>query len=70
MTDLSAYVGTWLFALARSAATDVTAVLVVSSELSELQSLCDRFIVLRGGRIAATFDRAASREALLASAMG
>ena len=33
------------------------AVLVVSSEIEELRALCDRIVVLSGGRVAATFAR-------------
>ncbi len=33
------------------------AIVVVSSDLPELIGLSDRVVVLRGGRLAATFDR-------------
>jgi ribose transport system ATP-binding protein len=46
-------------------------VLLASSELPELVGVCDRVVVLRGGRDVATFSTADSGEGdLLAAAMG
>ncbi|HEY4723040.1 MAG TPA: ATP-binding cassette domain-containing protein, partial [Anaerolineae bacterium] len=48
-----------------------TAIIVVSSDLSEILGLCDRILVLYQGRIAANLPRAiASRQAVLAYANG
>ncbi|HVV04277.1 MAG TPA: sugar ABC transporter ATP-binding protein [Puia sp.] len=45
-------------------------VIVLSSELPELLGICDRILVMRGGRITASFDRADfSQEAILSAAM-
>jgi ABC-type sugar transport system ATPase subunit len=45
-------------------------VIVLSSELPELLGICDRILVMRGGRITASFNRAAfSQEAILSAAM-
>ena len=46
------------------------AVLVISSELPEVLALSDRLVVLREGRVSATFDAAdATPERVLASAL-
>jgi ABC-type sugar transport system ATPase subunit len=46
------------------------AVLVISSELPEVLALSDRLIVLREGRVSATFDAAdATPERVLAAAL-
>ncbi len=46
------------------------AILVISSELPEVLGLCDRILVMQGGRITGELDRAdASEEAILALAM-
>ena len=45
-------------------------VIVLSSELPELLGICDRILVMRGGRITASFYRGAfSQEAILSAAM-
>jgi ribose transport system ATP-binding protein len=44
------------------------ALVVVSSELSELMALCDRIAVLSNGRLVATFDRSAFDEAAITAA--
>jgi ribose transport system ATP-binding protein len=45
------------------------AIVVSSSELTELMALCDRIAVLSAGRLVATFARGAwSEEAILAAA--
>jgi ribose transport system ATP-binding protein len=46
-----------IHALLRELAQGGKAVLVVSSEIEELRSLCDRIVVLRVGRVAAVFER-------------
>jgi ribose transport system ATP-binding protein len=46
------------------------AVLMVSSEIDELITLCDRIVVLSAGRVSETFERAAfSRDAILRAAL-
>jgi ABC-type sugar transport system ATPase subunit len=45
-----------IIASLRALAADGAAILVASSELPELAALCDRVVVMRGGRIAATLD--------------
>jgi ribose transport system ATP-binding protein len=46
------------------------AVLVVSSEIEELRVLCDRIVVLRAGRVAATFEREGfDQDAILRAAL-
>ncbi|ONI70486.1 ABC transporter ATP-binding protein [Actinosynnema sp. ALI-1.44] len=47
-----------------------TAVLLVSSDLSEVMRLADRILVVRGGRITARFDKGAARADVLAAAAG
>jgi rhamnose transport system ATP-binding protein len=47
-----------------------TAVLLVSSDLSEVMDLADRTLVVRGGRIIARFDRGAAQADVLAAAAG
>jgi D-xylose transport system ATP-binding protein len=50
---------------------DGCAVVIVSSELEELLSLCDRILVLRDGRVSGPFDRQeVTRESLLGAALG
>ena len=47
------------------------AILLISSEMPELLGLCDRLVVMRGGRIAATLDRdELSMESVFAYAAG
>jgi ribose transport system ATP-binding protein len=59
-----------IHALLRRTAERGAAVVVASSELDELLTLCDRIVVLRGGRVAASFERPAfAREAILAAAL-
>jgi ribose transport system ATP-binding protein len=43
-------------------------VLVASSEMPELLGLCDRVVVLRGGRTVAEFPGGADEHAVLAAA--
>lgn len=45
-----------IYALLRELAASGMAILVVSSELPELMSLCDRIVVLSAGRVAGTFS--------------
>ena len=46
-------------------------IIMISSELPELLGMSDRILVMRGGRIAATFDRAAAtQERVVAAAFG
>ncbi|TCO56735.1 sugar ABC transporter ATP-binding protein [Actinocrispum wychmicini] len=47
-----------------------TAVLLVSSDLSEVMALADRILVVRGGRITASFGRGAAQADVLAAAAG
>jgi len=50
---------------------DGVAVLVISSELPEVLTLADRVLVMREGRLAATFPRAeATEEAIVAAGTG
>ena len=50
---------------------DGLAILLISSELTELLSLAHRIGVMRGGRLVGFLDRAAaSEEAILALALG
>jgi ribose transport system ATP-binding protein len=57
--------------LARLADEDGAAIIIVSSELTEILGLSDRIIVMREGGIAGRFVReAASEEALMAAALG
>jgi ABC-type sugar transport system ATPase subunit len=59
-----------IYRLVRALADDGVAIVVVSSEASELLGLCDRFIVLRDGGVTDRFDHAdASEERLMAAAM-
>jgi len=45
-------------------------VLVVSSEIEELRSLCDRILVMRAGRVVAAFERDAfDQDAILKAAL-
>jgi ribose transport system ATP-binding protein len=60
-----------IYALVNSLAAAGMGIVMISSELSEIVGLSDRVLVMRGGRIAAEFDRAnATQERLLACAMG
>jgi len=49
-------------ALIRSLARDGVAILLISSELPEVLALSDRILVMRTGRLVATFDRADANE--------
>ena len=56
--------------LLRELARSGKAVLVVSSEIEELQALCDRIVVLSAGAVAATFERGRfDRNAILEAAL-
>ena len=44
-------------------------ILLASSDMPELLSLCDRIVALRGGRAVATFDAAETNEAALAASI-
>lgn len=57
-----------IYALMRDFADRGGAIVVYSSELSELVHLCDRCLVLYRGRVEATFDREALSEEILLSA--
>jgi ribose transport system ATP-binding protein len=52
----------------RTLAARGTALVIVSSELDELMALCDRIVVLAGGRITGEFSRGAWSEAALTAA--
>lgn len=56
--------------LVRSVVSEGTAVLLVSSDLSEVMALADRILVVRGGTVTATFQRGAAQDAVLAAAAG
>jgi rhamnose transport system ATP-binding protein len=56
--------------LVRGVVSEGTAVLLVSSDLSEVMALADRILVVRGGSITATFPRGAVQDAVLAAAAG
>jgi ribose transport system ATP-binding protein len=59
-----------IFRLIRKLADQGLAVLFVSSELEEVQDVCDRILVLHEGRISGTFDhKDVSLELLMAKAM-
>jgi ribose transport system ATP-binding protein len=46
-------------------------IIMISSELPELLGMSDRILVMKGGRITATFDRAtATQERVVAAAFG
>jgi ABC-type sugar transport system ATPase subunit len=47
-----------------------TAILLVSSELEELTRVCDRYLVMVRGRIAAELPRSATRDQLLHALSG
>ncbi len=58
-----------IYALIEDLVANGTAVLLISSELEEILRLCDRVIVLRGGRVAATLTRdEASEETVMRAA--
>jgi ribose transport system ATP-binding protein len=60
-----------IYALIDKLAAAGMGIVLISSELPEIVGLSDRVLVMRGGRIAAEFDRAnATQERLLACAMG
>jgi len=52
------------------AASEGAGVLVVSADLSELRTLCDRILVLRRGRFVATFEPTASDASIGAAMLG
>jgi ABC-type sugar transport system ATPase subunit len=59
-----------IYRLIRHLADDGVAVIVVSSESSELLGLCDRIIVLRAGKVVDRFERSeASEERLMSASM-
>ena len=60
-----------IYALLGTLAAKGVGILLISSELTEIVSLSDRVLVMRGGRIAGEFARAeATQERILACAMG
>ncbi len=60
-----------IYTILQQLAADGVGILIVSSELPELISQCDRILVMHAGRITGEFDRAsATEEAILACAMG
>lgn len=60
-----------LYGLLRELAAEGAAVLLYTSELSEIRQVCDRALVLYGGRVVAEVDAAdADEEALLTAAHG
>jgi ribose transport system ATP-binding protein len=59
-----------IYARIRSLAADGLGVLIASSEIPELLGLCDRIVVLRGGRSVAEFPAGADEHEVLAVAEG
>ena len=60
-----------IYELIDRAATEGMAILVASSELEELQLICDRIAVMNHGRIVAVFDRrVATKELIMTAAAG
>jgi ribose transport system ATP-binding protein len=60
-----------IYIMLRQFAAAGKAVVLLSSDTPELVHLCDRVVVVRGGRIAATLEREAlSEEAIVAAALG
>jgi ABC-type sugar transport system ATPase subunit len=59
-----------IYDLIAGLAAEGTAVLVISSELEEVQGLAHRILVVRAGRIAQVFDRGVSERDLLSAAFG
>ncbi len=58
-----------VFTIVNRLASQGTAVLVISSELEELEAMCDRILVMSRGEMTGAFDRAEfDREVLLAAA--
>jgi ribose transport system ATP-binding protein len=57
-----------IYARLRELAAQGLGVLVASSEMPELLGLCDRIVVLRGGRTVAEFDAGVDEETVLAAA--
>jgi len=59
-----------IYALLREFAAAGGAVLMTSRELPEILGLCDRVLVVRGGRVVAVLERGATEEAVMAAATG
>ncbi len=60
-----------IYELMRQWTADGIAILLTTTELDELLTLCDRILVLHRGRVAATFARGeVTRDGVLAAAMG
>jgi ribose transport system ATP-binding protein len=59
-----------VFRLLNRLAQDGLAILFVSSELTEIQAMSDRILVMCDGRIGGEFDRDATEEQLLSCAIG
>ena len=58
-----------VFTIVNRLASEGTAVLVISSELEELEAMCDRILVMSRGELTGEFDRSEfDREVLLAAA--
>jgi ABC-type sugar transport system ATPase subunit len=57
-----------IYALLRAFADEGGAAILTSRELTEILGLCDRILVVRGGRIAASLERGASEEQVMAAA--
>jgi ribose transport system ATP-binding protein len=59
-----------IYALLDALAAKGKAILIVSSDLKELLSICDRIAVMSAGRLAATFERGAwTQDAILSAAL-
>ena len=54
-----------MYQLIRSLAQNGLSIIVASSEMSELLQLCDRFVILAGGRIKSVIPGAQATEELL-----
>jgi ribose transport system ATP-binding protein len=59
-----------IYARLRELAGEGLGVLVASSEMPELLGICDRIVVLRGGRTVAEFDRGVDEHTVLTAAAG
>jgi ribose transport system ATP-binding protein len=59
-----------IYARLRELADEGLGILVASSEMPELLGLCDRIVVLRGGRTIAEFDGGVDEETVLSAASG
>jgi ABC-type sugar transport system ATPase subunit len=59
-----------IYLLMTRLAAEGVGIVLISSELPEIVGLCDRVLVMRGGRVVGTFLRPASQEEILSCAVG